>query len=150
VERLSLYDLLIGYFPSEGVEPTEVDGSYFDRLSEEKKWRLSIVENLKKILQSRQGSVEHLPDFGLPDIFQMYIESGYSFDTLIKKIRDTILKYEPRIASVKVEEPHFDKDNMNISLRILATLKDIKHTEILLTEFSSTGWSKVIFERDES
>ena len=145
-----MYDLLIGYFPSEGAEPSDVDGSYFDLFSEEKKWRLSVVENLRKILQSRQGSVEHLPDFGLPDIFQMYIESGYSFDNLKKKIRDTILKYEPRIASVKVEEPHFDKDNMHISLRILATLKDFRHTEILLTEFSSTGWSKVIFEKDES
>lgn len=145
-----MYDLLVGYFPSEGAEPSDVDSSYFDSLSEEKKWRLSIVENLKKIFQSRQGSIKHLSDFGLPDMFQIYIESGYSFDPLKKKLRDTILKYEPRISNVKVEEPHFDKENMHISLKILATIKDFKNTEILLTEFSTTGWSKVIFEKDKS
>lgn len=150
LERISLYDLLVGFFPGEGMEPADVDGSYFDRLSDEKKWRLSILENLKKILQSRQGSLEHLPDFGIPDIFQVYIESGYSFEPLKKKIRDTILKYEPRISGVRIEEPHLDRNNMHITLRILATLRDFKNTEILMTEFSSTGWTKVFFERDKA
>jgi predicted component of type VI protein secretion system len=75
---------------------------------------------------------------------QVYIDSGYTFDPLKKQIRDTILKYEPRIASIKLENPQFDKPNMRLFLKIMATIKDFAHTEILLTEFSTTGWTKVV------
>ena len=97
-------------------------------MSEEKKLRQSIIENLQMVLRTRQGSVLHLPDFGMPDILQLYFNSGNSIDPIRKQIRDTILKYEPRIGSIK--------DNPN--------------KEILLTEFSTTGWTKIVFERDEN
>jgi len=148
MENLSLYNILLGHFASESIDPTDIDRSYFERLSEEKKIRQSIVENLTMVLQTRQGSVLHLPDFGLPDIMQVYINSGYTFEPLNKQIRDTILKYEPRIASVRVEKPHFDKNNFRIFFKIVATVKDFSKTEILLTEFSTTGWTKVVFEKD--
>lgn len=149
MQNFSLFELLIGYFISDNVEPTDVDRTYFDRFSEEKKLRQSIVENLTMVLQTRQGSVLHMPDFGLPDIMQVYIDSGYSFDPLKQNIRDTILKYEPRIEKVRVETPNFDKNNMRIFLKIVATIKDFSDTEILLTEFSTTGWTKVVFEKDQ-
>jgi len=111
--------------------------------------RRSIVENLTFLLQTRQGSVQHLPDFGLPDIMQIYIDSGYTFDPLKKYLKDMIMKYEPRIEKARVEEPRFEKHDMRVYLRIHATIRDFSSTEILLTEFSTTGWSKVVWERDE-
>jgi hypothetical protein len=33
-------------------------------------------------------------------------------------------------------------------LKVIATIKDIPNKEILLTEFSTTGWTKVMFEKD--
>jgi type VI secretion system lysozyme-like protein len=149
LRNLSLFNLLIGYFTTDRVEPTDVDLSYFAAFSEEEKMRRSIVENLTFLLQTRQGSVQHLPDFGLPDIMQIYVDSGYTFEPLKKHLRDIILRYEPRIEKARVEEPRFDKDDMRIYLRILATIKDFSDTEVLLTEFSTTGWSKVVWERDE-
>lgn len=149
MRNLSLFNLLIGYFTTDRVEPTDVDLSYFASFSEEEKMRRSIVENLTFLLQTRQGSVQHLPDFGLPDIMQIYVDSGYTFEPLKKHLRDIILRYEPRIEKARVEEPRFDKDDMRIYLRILATIKDFSDTEVLLTEFSTTGWSKVVWERDE-
>jgi type VI secretion system lysozyme-like protein len=149
LRNLSLFNLLIGYFTTDRVEPTDVDLSYFASFSEEEKMRRSIVENLTFLLQTRQGSVQHLPDFGLPDIMQIYVDSGYTFEPLKKHLRDIILRYEPRIEKARVEEPRFDKDDMRIYLRILATIKDFSDTEVLLTEFSTTGWSKVVWERDE-
>ncbi len=149
MRNLSLSNLLIGYFTTDRVEPTDVDLSYFAAFSEEEKMRRSIVENLTFLLQTRQGSVQHLPDFGLPDIMQIYVDSGYTFEPLKKHLRDIILRYEPRIEKARVEEPRFDKDDMRIYLRILATIKDFSDTEVLLTEFSTTGWSKVVWERDE-
>ena len=139
----------MGYFTTEVTEPSDVDESYFKNLSEEKKLRQSIIENLTMILQTRRGSVLHLADFGIPDIVQVYVESGYSFDRLKKDISETILKYEPRVAKVKIEEPKFDKDNFHIFLKIKAIIKDLAGTEILLTEFSTTGWTKVVSDREK-
>ena len=144
MHNIGLFNILVGYFTHEALEPVDADLGYFKRLSEEEKIRKSIIENLTMVLRTRQGSLAHLPDFGLPDIMQVYIDSGYTFDPLKKQIRDTILKYEPRIASIRLENPQFDKPNMRLFLKIMATIKDFAHTEILLTEFSTTGWTKVV------
>ncbi len=149
LRNLSLFNLLVGYFTTDRIEPTDVDSSYFSPFTEEEKMRRSIVENLTFLLQTRQGSVQHLPDFGLPDIMQIYIDSGYTFDPLKKHLKDMIMKYEPRIEKARVEEPRFEKNDMRVYLRIHATIRDFSNTEILLTEFSTTGWSKVVWERDE-
>lgn len=149
MHNLSLYNLLVGYFSRDNVDPTDVDLSYFDQMSEDKKIRQSIVENLTMVLQTRKGSVVHLPDFGMPDIMQMYIDSGYSFEPLKKHIREIIIKYEPRVTNVKVEEPHFDRNNFRIFLKIVASIKELSNREIILTEFSTTGWTKVEFEREK-
>jgi len=145
---LSLYDLLAGYFTHEAVNPVDVDRAYYEKFSEEEKLRKSIVENLMIILSTRQGSVSHLPDFGMPDIMQTFINAGYTYEPLKKQIRETILKYEPRIANVRTEEPQFDKNDMRLFLKIVVTIKDFSETEILLTEFSTTGWTKVTSEKD--
>jgi len=148
MHNIGLFNILVGYFTHEALEPVDTDLGYFKRLSEEEKIRKSIIENLTMVLRTRQGSLAHLPDFGLPDIMQVYIDSGYTFDPLKKQIRDTILKYEPRIASIRLENPQFDKPNMRLFLKIMATIKDFAHTEILLTEFSTTGWTKVVATKE--
>lgn len=148
MENLSLYNILVGYFDSDRISPIDVDESYFERLSEEKKLRQSIIENLKLILQTRQGSVLHLPDFGLPDIMQIYLDAGGSLEPVKTQICNTILKYEPRIAKVTVQKTDFDPNNMRVSLKIMASIKEFPSKELLLTEFSTTGWTKVVFEKD--
>ena len=148
MENISIYDLLVGCFISLGDDPGDVDLSYFDRMSEDEKLRHSIVENLKKVLQTRRGSVVHLPDFGIPDIRQIYFEEG-TIDSVPKQIADTILKYEPRLTDVKVATTKFDEKNMRIALKVAAKIKGLPGKEVLLTEFSSTGWTKVVFERDK-
>lgn len=148
MESISLYDLLVGSFISRGDDPADTDPSYFDRLSEDQKLRQSIVENLKMVLQTRQGSAQHLPDFGIPDIKQIYFDEG-TIDSVPNKVCETILKYEPRLTNVKVKRKNFDKSSMNLALEIYAEIKQLPGKEVLLTEFSSTGWTKVVFQRDE-
>ncbi len=148
MENLSLYDVLVGQFVSEAVNPDALDHTNFDRLSEDEKLRTSIIENLRMVLSTRQGSVQHLPDFGMPDILQLYFDSGNSIDPVKKEIKDVILKYEPRIGDVQVQKSEFDQESMRISLKIMASIKDDPRKEILLTEFSSTGWTKVLFEKE--
>ena len=148
MENLSLFDFLVGHFVSEEQDPVNIDSSYFDRMDKDKKLRQSIVENLKLILQSRQGSVLHLPDFGIPDFMKTYRDAAQDIKPFCQKIVDTILKYEPRIAKASLSDPNFDEKNMRLNLKIVATIKDLANREVLLTEFSTTGWSKVVFEKD--
>lgn len=148
MNNLSLYDLLVGQFASETRNPDSIDPDSFDGLTEDQKLRNSIIENLRMVLSARQGSVLHLPDFGMPDILQMYFESGNTIDPLKKELHDVILKYEPRISEVMVQHSEFDQETMRISIKIIASIKDNMNKEILLTEFSTTGWTKVIFEKD--
>jgi len=148
LENISLYDLLVGQFASEATHPDNIDTNKFEQMSEEKKLRQSIIENLQMVLKTRQGSVIHLPDFGMPDILHVYFESGNSIDPIKKQIRDTILKYEPRISDVRIDKTDFDQKNMRISFKIVASIKESVNQEVLLTEFSTTGWTKIVFERD--
>jgi len=148
MKNLSLYDILVGQFSSESKNIDETDLSDLDDLTEEQKLRSSIIENLRMVLSTRQGSVQHLPDFGMPDILQLYFNSDNSIDPIKKEIRNVILKYEPRIADVEVHKTNFDQESMKITLKVIATIKDIPNKEILLTEFSTTGWTKVMFEKD--
>jgi type VI secretion system protein len=148
MNTLSLFDILIGQFATETTNPDEIDFTSFDNLTEEQKLRYSIIENLRMVLSTRQGSVLHLPDFGMPDILKLYFDSNNSIEPVKKQIRDVILKYEPRIGDVQIQKTEFNHELMRISLKIVATIKDNPNKEILLTEFSSTGWTKVMFEKD--
>ena len=148
MNSLSLFDILVGQFATEATNPDDIDFTSFDDLTEEQKLRYSIIENLRMVLSTRQGSVLHLPDFGMPDILKLYFDSNNSIEPIKKQIHDVILKYEPRIGDVQVQKTEFNHELMRISLKIIATIKDNPNKEILLTEFSSTGWTKVMFEKD--
>ena len=62
----------------EAIIATKTVSRTAEKMSEEKKLRQSIIENLQMVLRTRQGSVLHLPDFGMPDILQLYFNSGNS------------------------------------------------------------------------
>ena len=148
MHNLSLYNLLVGQFTYENNNPDETDISQFDHLTEDEKLSYSIIENLRMILTTRKGSVLHLPDFGIPDILQLYFGSGNPLDLLKKEIRDVILKYEPRISEVRIEKSEFDQKTLRAALKIIIRIKDNSSKEVLLTEFSTTGWTKVVQEKD--
>jgi type VI secretion system protein len=147
MKNLSLYDILVGQFVSESTNPDDVGDQYFDQLNEDEKLQYSIIENLRMLLSTKQGSVQHLPHFGMPDILQMYFDTG-SIEPIKKEISEVILKYEPRIGDVQIQKSEFDPNNMRITLKLIASIKDISNKQILLTEFSTTGWTKVMFEKD--
>ena len=55
----SLYERLLHNFDG------ELD---LQRVSEADQHTLSVLDNLQRILNSRAGSLSHLPDYGLPDM----------------------------------------------------------------------------------
>ncbi len=148
MENLSVFDLLVGSFASQGYDPSIRSDEFFGRFSEDDKLRQSIIENLKRIFQVRRGSIGHLPDFGMPDIMQVYLNSGGSMEPICEQIQQTIVKYEPRIEKAVVEKRQFDEKNIRVSMRIAVTVAGRSKTELLFTEFSTTGWTKVSFVKD--
>lgn len=152
MESISVYDFLTGSFIFHGDDPGEVSPSYFDNFdSEEKKLRCSIVENLALILKSRRGAIPHLPDFGIPDVQELFHEQG-SIDALPDLIKETIEKYEPRLIKIRVEKEKrdfFNDEVSSIRIKITAEIKEEPGKELLLTEITSSGWLKVFFQKDE-
>ena len=59
--------------------------------------RESVKSHLPRLLSSRQGSLAHLPDYGLPDIAALYLGLPYTRDHIMACLRHCIATYEPRI-----------------------------------------------------
>ncbi len=140
--------MLLGQFISEVLNPDEIGPQQFEHLTEDQKLSLSIIENLRMILTTRRGSILHLPDFGISDILQIYLSSENPVESLKQEIKDVILKYEPRISGVQIQNSEFDQKTLRAALKIIIKVKDSSNQEILLTEFSTTGWTKVVFDKD--
>ncbi|MGF6098844.1 type VI secretion system baseplate subunit TssE [Pseudomonas sp. 18175] len=90
----SLYELLLQNFDG------ELD---LHHVSEEDQYALSVLDNLRRILNSRAGSLSHLPDYGLPDMGVILQGLPATAHGLITTMTATLLKYEPRLAAVSIE-----------------------------------------------
>ncbi|MBI6528789.1 type VI secretion system baseplate subunit TssE [Proteus vulgaris] len=87
----SLYEMLTGYFSG---------GLPVDAISEEDQVILSVMDNIRRILNSRAGTLKHLPDYGLPDMSKLIQGLPGSSHKVMAILSKTLLKYEPRIKSV--------------------------------------------------
>jgi len=63
---------------------------------------LSIQDNIQRILNSRRGSLAHLPDYGLGDLSRIYRHLPASAHTLKSEIETTLLRYEPRLKAIDI------------------------------------------------
>ncbi|MAQ94415.1 hypothetical protein B1759_08800 [Rubrivirga sp. SAORIC476] len=105
--RLALFDVLESRFG--GVTPVASVSPDEHRVH-------SIVGNLQRLLNTRQGSVPHLPDYGLPDLSSIRRDGTY--DILRKAIRQAVMDYEPRLAHVRVEPRDADPYKMRVTFVI--------------------------------
>ena len=70
----------------------------------------SIQAHLVVLLNTRRGMIEHLPDYGLPDIHYVYYSLPKSLEILAEDIKNTVETYEPRLRKVVVKRVSQDKD----------------------------------------
>lgn len=89
----SLYEMLLQNFHG------EVD---LYRVDEADQYTLSVLDNLQRILNSRAGTLSHLPDYGLPDMGVVLQGLPATAHALMSLMVDTLLKYEPRLAAVNI------------------------------------------------
>lgn len=90
----SLYELLLQNFAG------ELD---LHRVAPHDQHTLSVLDNVQRILNCRAGSLGHLPDYGLPDMAVILQGLPGAAHELTGTLVNTLLKYEPRLAAVRVQ-----------------------------------------------
>jgi len=70
----------------------------------------SVMVNLRRMLNSRQGIASTVPDYGLPDPTDVVHNFPEAIDLCRRNIRQSIEKYEPRLRNVAVNHV-LDEDN---------------------------------------
>jgi type VI secretion system protein len=110
----SLYDTLLGFFNS---------GTAIGSFNEKTQKIISVMDNMQRILNSRAGSIKHLPDYGLPDMAQVYQGLPSSAFVLMHAMQKTLLKYEPRLQTVDIKLEESD-DKMMLHYTLICHLKE--------------------------
>jgi type VI secretion system protein len=130
----SLYDVLRGTF---------ADGRRLESLSPNV-WRdRSILSNLERLMNTRQGALAHLPDYGVPDLSDVYRDMPGSIAELQQAVEATIETYEPRLRRVRVEHQATDRYAMQLVFLVTAELLDGERVRFKTT-FSSDEEAHVL------
>jgi type VI secretion system protein len=93
VPQPSLYEMLTGSFSG---------GLSLDEVSEANQLILSVLDNMQRILNTRAGSLKHLPDYGLPDMTKIIQGMPGTAHQLMSILSDVLLRYEPRLKRIDV------------------------------------------------
>ncbi len=62
----------------------------------------SVMRNLQRLLNTRQGQVLIQPEYGLPDITDCAENLPEALERISRAIKDSIERYEPRLTRVKI------------------------------------------------
>lgn len=84
----------------------------------------SVAAHLSKMLSTRAGSVQTLPDYGLPDFND---SSRSAHDVLMdsrRAIEAFVQRYEPRLSAVTVDLDHGSESSLKLKFRIQGILSD--------------------------
>lgn len=100
----ALYEKLTGYF-SDNQSLTELPSTFQSARS--------VLDNIQRILNSRSGTLKHLPDYGIPDLSTVYKNLPSSAQDLRTHMYKTLLKYEPRLTGLEIKLTE-SKDNVMI------------------------------------
>lgn len=109
----SLYDMLLGHINGEPLV------NHDDRTLE----ILSVLANIRRILNTRAGALKHVPDYGLPDLTNVYRNLPASVNDLRNQMEGTLLKFEPRLRSVGIEINENRDPSLLVSFTMVCTLK---------------------------
>lgn len=108
-------------------------GSLFERLSGETVGRdkrltedslaASILNHLIKLLQTRQGTVLCLPEYGLPDLNDANASMYDSITRIRRHVERAIVHYEPRLSDVRVTHDPDPLSPLALRFRIQAVMR---------------------------
>jgi len=118
-----------------------------DRRSREDTGRIidSVLMHLQRILNTKVGSVQIAEDFGLPDFTDLIDNYPESIRDLERSIRKMVLKYEPRLSSIRVEFVPQEEAKLSLDFQITAELvtEDERVPVVFESQMESSGKMKV-------
>lgn len=82
----------------------------------------SILGHLQRILNTRYGTVPIAEDFGIPDFTEFANNYPDSVRGVERAIRNTILRYEPRLKAVRVHFLPQEEDVLTLRFQIIAKI----------------------------
>lgn len=83
----------------------------------------SVATHLAKMLSTRAGSVQTLPDYGLPDLNDMRLSLHDSLQQARIAIERFIEAYEPRLSDVRVISLPRDNNPLSLAFAIEGLLE---------------------------
>ncbi|WP_019409417.1 type VI secretion system baseplate subunit TssE [Pseudomonas psychrophila] len=130
-------------------------GSLFERLggeadqrrgwSREASAQASVAAHLAKMLSTRAGSVQTLPDYGLPDLNDMRLSLHDALTQAREAIEEFIERYEPRMSQVQVTTLPNDGDSLRLAFSLQGWLEveGIKRQVSFTAHLDGSGQVKV-------
>jgi type VI secretion system protein len=100
----------------------------------------SILGNLRALLNTRVGDSPSAPDFGIPDLTEHVHDFPNAAQGIVRSIRDTVAKYEPRLRNVRVRLVP-GEDPLKLVFEISARLASDRHRGLVRvrTEMTHSG-----------
>jgi len=84
----------------------------------------SVLEHLKALLNTRQGSALIAEDLGLPDFTNMIRSfDEMTYDELARHIEQVVEKYEPRLTQTRIEVLPKDDKVLKLKFKIEGKLR---------------------------
>lgn len=82
----------------------------------------SVMGNLRRLLNARQGIAMTQPDYGMPDLCDLIHSFPDAITGMRKGIKSTIERYEPRLRRVQVKHVDHPDDPTGLCFEITAEL----------------------------
>lgn len=86
----------------------------------------SVVDHLRKMLNTKQGHAPAQMDYGIPDPSDVAHSLPDAIGTMQRSIRACIEKYEPRLTAVNVVHVESEHDVLTLRFQISAQLSTTK------------------------
>jgi type VI secretion system protein len=118
------------------------DGTPISVVPREYRRSKSIADHLWRMFNTRQGSIPHLPDYGLPDITEIYRKLPASLKELETTILSLCHKYEPRLDRVRIRPIPTLPTEFKLSFELSASIKGGERISFQ-TSFKTSGETNV-------
>jgi type VI secretion system protein len=120
-----------------------LDGTPVDSVPQSQRRIMSIMDHLSRLFNTRQGSVAHLANYGLPDISDIYRRMPQGIEELRAAIKSAVERYEPRLANVRVVRRETPEKETKLEFILSGELKDGGGMVRFQTLFTSIGQSSI-------
>jgi type VI secretion system protein len=120
-----------------------LDGTPVDSVPQSQRRIVSIMDHLSCMFNTRQGSVAHLKDYGLPDICDIYRRMPEAIEELRAAVKSAVERYEPRLANVRVVRRETAAKETKLEFILSGELKDGGGLVRFQTLFTSFGRSSI-------